>query len=224
MHLSFGSNRLTLLPSLTVTDEARGLLFVADLHLGKTMVFQQAGLGLPEGSDAETLQRLDAVVRAHPVTTLVILGDVFHARSAGLEVVLARLAQWQREHADLHWLIVPGNHDRRVPWADWLPWATILSEGERVGPWAVAHHLPAAGRELTLCGHLHPGIALGGARIRKVTVPCFWQTGNALVLPAFGAFTGLQRVQRLPDDRVWVALQDRVIALPESQRPPRSGS
>jgi uncharacterized protein len=218
MEITHGKHSLHLLPEGAVWDAVRRTLFVADLHLGKTAVFRDAGLTLPDGADASILQRLAVLAGKMGARTLAVLGDVFHARSPGTGRVVEALAWWRQAHPKLHWLIVPGNHDHRVPWSQWLPGAEILSEGDALGPWRLAHYPPEQSDGLTLCGHLHPGIALGAARQRKLKLPCFWQRRGALVLPAFGDFTGLRMITREPGDRVWVAVQDRVSAVPAATK------
>jgi uncharacterized protein len=213
MQVTFGNDTLTLLPSHAAHDEARRTVFVADLHLGKTSAFREAGLALPDGSDDDTLERLSRVVYSTNASQLVILGDLFHARIEGFEKVISNLRDWHERHR-IEWIIVPGNHDRRVPWKEWIPWAEILPEGANVGPWRVSHHPSDDNESLTLCGHLHPAISLGNARMSRMKTPCFWRRGNCLVLPAFGAFTGLSRIEREPDDAVWVPCEDRVVSVP----------
>lgn len=206
---------LFLLPEGAAYDAERRALFVSDLHLGKTAVFRDAGLPLPDGPDATMLNRLAQLVKRTEASTLVILGDVFHARSPGLALAVREVARWREAHADLRWQIVPGNHDRRIPWNDWLPNAEVLDEDQAAhGPWRLAHFPPETAGDLTLCGHLHPGIAIGAARQRKLRLPCFWWRNRALVLPAFGDFTGLAMIERVPEDRVWVAVNDRVTEVP----------
>lgn len=206
---------LYLLPEGAAFDAERRSLFVSDLHLGKTAVFRDAGLALPDGPDAAMLLRLSQLVKRTEARTLVVLGDVFHARSPGLAVAVRELARWRDDHADLRWKIVPGNHDRRIPWNDWLPDAEVLEdESAKHGPWRLAHFPPETAGDITLCGHLHPGIAIGSAHQRKLRLPCFWWRNRALVLPAFGDFTGLAMIERISDDRVWVAVNDRVTEVP----------
>jgi DNA ligase-associated metallophosphoesterase len=219
MQLTFGQHQLTLLPPLAALDARRQTLFVADLHLGKTTVFNDAGLSLPGGPDDDTLSRLERVIADIKATTLVVLGDLFHARSKGMDQVLASLAAWRAKQAAVKWVVVPGNHDRRVSWPEWLPGATILGEGESLGPWRVAHHPSERFEALTLCGHLHPGISLGKHRLGKLTVPCFWHHGNSFVLPAFGGFTGLSRIRRADGDGVWIVSGDDVLPVPEKLKP-----
>ena len=216
--LQFQNHTLHLLPEGAAWDATQRVLFVTDLHLGKTAVFREAGLTLPDGADADILQRLSVLAGKLEARTLAVLGDVFHARSPGTERAVAALHDWRQARADLRLVIVPGNHDRRVPWAEWLPGAQILEEGDSLGPWRLAHYPPDHGEALTLCGHLHPGISFGPSRQRKVRLPCFWLRRGALVLPAFGDFTGLRLIEREPGDRVWVSVQDRVAEVPNPRR------
>jgi metallophosphoesterase superfamily enzyme len=115
----------------------------------------------------------------------------------------------------LQWIIVPGNHDRGVPWAAWLPGADVLEEGSFFGPWRLMHQPPGSSDVPVLCGHLHPGISFGPVRRRKVKAPCFWQRRGALVLPAIGEFTGLGIIERETGDRVWIATGQHVMEMPE---------
>ena len=76
MTISFGQNDLQLLPEGAAFDASRGLLFVSDLHLGKTAVFRDAGLALPEGPDDRILTRLTDLIAQTAAKSLVVLGDV----------------------------------------------------------------------------------------------------------------------------------------------------
>ena len=214
MEITFGSGSLRLLPEGAAYDETRRVLYVSDLHLGKAAVFRDAGLALPEGPDASILQRLGLLLDQTAATTLAVLGDVFHARSPGTEGAVAALAAWRALRPELLCRVVPGNHDRRVPWSEWFPGAEILQEHAACGPWRLAHHPPEMSDDPVLCGHLHPGIALGSSRVRRLRLPCFWLRRGVLILPAFGDFTGLAMVKREPGDRVWVAAGGRIVEVP----------
>ena len=211
MEIEIDGHALQLLPDGAAYDRAARTLFIADLHFGKTTVFRAAGLALPDGADATILARLTRLLAETSALTLVILGDVFHARAVGIEIALA---EWCAAHPQVRWRIVPGNHDRRIPWSEWLPGAEILGEGECAGPFRVAHFPPEEADAITLCGHLHPGIAIGKARERKLRLPCFWLRRRALVLPAFGEFTGLQIIEREAGDQVWIGVAGKVVEVP----------
>lgn len=216
MELELNQHRLRLLPSHAVHDEAGKTVFVADLHLGKTTAFHRAGIALPTGSDEDTLRRLSEVVALTQAETLVVLGDLFHSTALGTRMAADLIHASRAQHPQVRWLIVPGNHDRRVPWHDWLHDIQLLNEGEYVGPWRVAHHPTEDAPMMTLCGHLHPGTAVGRPRSRKVTMPCFRLRRQSLVLPAFGSFTGMHRITREEGDRVFVPMNDSVFEIPAS--------
>lgn len=214
--LRWQQEELRLLPEGAVWWAAEQLLFLTDLHLGKTALFQQAGLPLPHGPDAETVQRLARLVRDYSARSIVILGDVFHAHSNCTQQAVQLLTACHAQLLPVEWIIIPGNHDRKVPWQQWLPWATILPEGSQLGPWQLFHHPPVdeAGASLRLCGHLHPGISLGQARMSKMKAKCFWLRQGTLVLPAFGAFTGMDPITREEGDAAWIISPEGISALP----------
>jgi DNA ligase-associated metallophosphoesterase len=212
--IDFCGHPLFLLPSGAAFDQETKSLFIADLHLGKSSVLRDAGLGVPDGPDATVLSRIGNAVAQTQARTLVVLGDFFHARGVGMEQTLSLLAAWRNQHPELRWVVVPGNHDRRITWKAWLPDAEILVEGAQFHQWRLAHHPPESSEAPVLCGHLHPGVSFGPARRRKVKAPCFWQRRGVLVLPAFGEFTGLEIITREPGDRVWIAVGEGLMEVP----------
>ena len=218
MILSVSKTTLQLLPELAVLDPCSRTLYVADLHLGKAAAFRAAGVPLPDGSDAETLNALSLLIRRVEARQLVILGDVFHDRLARRESLQRLLTEWLAEHSGLTLTIVPGNHDRRIVWEEWFPDAGILAAGSALGTCAVYHHPPEdiPKDAFALCGHLHPGISLSRKGIRGVTAPCFRLQQNVLVLPAFGRFTGLSMVARTGGSRIFVSLRKEVVEVPAS--------
>ena len=129
MILDLPGVKLQLLPERAALDPLTRTLFVADLHLGKAAVFRDAGLPLPEGPDAETLEALSTLIRRVQASRIVILGDVFHDHMKRRDHLLGQLHAWSAAHAGLALTIVPGNHDRRICWEEWLPAAEILTAG-----------------------------------------------------------------------------------------------
>lgn len=205
---------LTLLPQRAVLHGESGTLFVCDLHLGKTGVFRDAGVPLPDGSDADTLRRLAALAGRSGVRSVVVLGDLFHARSPGIDAAAGMLRLLMEAHSQIAWRLVPGNHDSGIHWARMLPGMQIVPENESAYGLRLTHFPPDESDIPALSGHLHPGLEVGPRGRRKQTLPCFWMRQGALVLPAFGAFTGLRKVERSPGDQAWVILEDRVVKVP----------
>lgn len=184
---------LALLPGRAVWWPAAQVLLVADVHFGKAATFRRAGLPVPQGTTADNLQRLDALLQSTQARTLVFLGDFLHARSGAQDALWEQIARWRARHAGVALALVRGNHDVRAgdppaslgiavhnePWSP-HPGAPLLA----------CHHPQTHAGHTVLAGHLHPTVTLRGPGRDRVRLPCYaWQPG-LLVLPAFGAFTG----------------------------------
>jgi DNA ligase-associated metallophosphoesterase len=173
------------MPGGAVWLAAERCLVVADLHLEKGSSFARRGQMLPPYDTRDTLDRLEAAVRAQTPRAVVLLGDTFHDREAE-----ARL------HPDDHRRIVSlgagrslvwvtGNHDRAGPRG--LPGEVVA--GLDAGSLRLAHEPvngPAPGE---IAGHLHPcaRVSAAGDGVRR---RCFATDGERIILPAFGALTG----------------------------------
>lgn len=214
MRLRLHGGELELLAGHAVFDPDRRTLMVADLHLGKGLTFRRHGLAVPAGSSAQTLERLDRLIEARKPETLVVLGDLLHGPQALHAHLLDPWMDWRARHHALSVRLVTGNHDRR---AGQLPEdCGIEPVGESLdcGPWRLRHAEPPRGETaFAIVGHTHPVIRLQGAldRLRR---PCFWLRPEALVLPAFGEWTGGWRVRPAPGERVFVAAGEVVREVP----------
>jgi DNA ligase-associated metallophosphoesterase len=206
---------VALLPGRAAFLPASATLLVADLHLGKAATFRKAGIPVPEGSAQADLARLARLVRETSARRLVIVGDLFHAKSGCTDRVFAEFAAMRRQFVGTEVILVIGNHDRTlgkvpatlgidacVPHLTEPPFhfvhepATLLSAPVRAG--------------FTIAGHLHPTLAIrspGGARLAD---RCFVAEEASLVLPAFGSFTGGHRVTPALGLRFWIARDDGV--------------
>lgn len=183
-------------------------LLIADLHLGKGDVFRRAGIGLPAGGTSHDLERLGALLQAHPVRTLWILGDLLHG-AVNDAAWVRQWQQWRLRHAGLDIAVIRGNHDRALQ-ADALrvrDAGTAFDDGR-----FVLQHDPApvADRHV-LCGHIHPVCELPGVPRR---FPAFWLRGEVTVLPAFSHFTaGVAPVLRR-GERLAPCVEEDIIPLP----------
>ncbi len=70
-------------------------LFIADAHFGKDAVFRARGIPVPEGSTAQTLARIDALIAVHRPESIVFLGDLLHARESHAGSTMAALGEWR---------------------------------------------------------------------------------------------------------------------------------
>ena len=205
---------IVLLPGRAAFLPASATLLVADLHLGKAATFRKAGIPVPEGSAQADLARLERLVTETRARRLVIVGDLFHARSGCTDRVFAEFAALRRRIAATAVTLVIGNHDRtlgRLPASLGLD-ACVPHLDEP--PFHFVHE-PAVPREadrtaFTVAGHLHPTISLRGPGGDRIADRCFVAETGTLVLPAFGSFTGGHRVTPAPGVRVWIARDDGV--------------
>jgi len=202
---------LHLLPERAAYRERTGTLLVADPHFGKSATFRAAGLAVPGGTTAGSLQRLDAALARTGAGRVVFLGDFFHARAGRVPATLDALAEWRGRHASLDLVLVRGNHDLHA--GDPPPALGIACVDAPLlePPFALCHHPEPVAGHFTLAGHVHPAAVLRGAGRQRERLPCFWFGAEVGVLPAFGEFTGAAEVQPAAGDRVFVVAGDEVV-------------
>lgn len=188
----------------------RRTLMVADLHLGKARTFRKHGIPVAEDACEETLERLASLIRRVSCDRVVILGDLFHHHTGMCgELVEDLLSTVSASGVEMKWVV--GNHDR---------WSGIP---QRLGAWCESadnlfsdlqlQHEPGATTLPSVCGHLHPGIAVPGGRGLSRRMPCFWVQPRQIVLPAFSRFTGTSPVEISAADWYALPLENQVCAL-----------
>ena len=182
-----------------------GMLCIADAHFGKAAAFRALGQPVPGGTTAANLARIDAMIAAHNVTTVVFLGDLFHAKKSLTETVVGPMTKWRERHQALECVLVRGNHDRR---AGLLPAALAIetvAEPYCVGPFALCHEQLEHPTHHAIAGHIHPVFELRGNAHQRVRLPCFVTNMRTTLLPAFGDFTGGHASAPAAGDRLYVA-------------------
>jgi DNA ligase-associated metallophosphoesterase len=208
---------VVLVPGRAAFLPASETLLVADLHLGKAATFRSQGIPVPEGSAQKDLARLALLVAATRARRLVVLGDLFHAKSGCTEGVFAEFTAARECFSDTAVLLVAGNHDRSI---GRLPAGVGIDSVLRTfdePPFHFVHEpdtpLPEPDRDepFTIAGHLHPVIALASPSGDRLTERCFVAEPRLLVMPAFGSFTGGHRMTPTDRARVWIARDDGVV-------------
>ncbi len=165
------------------------LLTVSDLHLEKGSAYARRGRLIPPYDTAATLSRLAMVIARYDPKIVISLGDSFHDRSGAALMPDIFRHQLGALIAGRDWFWVAGNHDPDAPKG---------IAGESVQEIAlgglVFRHEPSPGTAAgEIAGHLHPGARLV-ARGRSVRRRCFASDGQRMILPAFGAYTGMLNV------------------------------
>ena len=201
-----GQGRLRLLARKAAFEPDLGLLLVADAHLGKAVSFRRLGVPVPAGSTDDGLGRLGLLLASSGARGIVFLGDLLHSVRAQGPATRAALAAWRQRHAGLDLTLVRGNHDRHAGDPPAALGVRCVDGPLRLGPWALVHHPGPVPGAYALAGDVHPGVVLAGRARDRLRLPGI-HFGPAIgLLPAFGAFTGLQVVPRQPGDRVFAVL------------------
>ena len=209
-------------PSGAALVSAQQTLMVADAHFGKAVSFRRLGVPVPSGTTAETMDMLSAVLAETRAKRLVFLGDFLHSRQGRAAATLAALRQWRGEHRDLPITLVRGNHDQRAGDPPPELGIEVVDEPMMLGPFALCHHPRPVPSAYVLAGHWHPCVSMSGRAFERLRLPCFWfgdDTGalpqQAVgVLPAFGSFTGMHRIEPRAGDRIFPIADDVVRAIP----------
>ncbi|MGZ5786008.1 MAG: ligase-associated DNA damage response endonuclease PdeM [Ramlibacter sp.] len=222
LRISVAGADVVLHPSGAALLSADKTLLVADVDFGKAVSFRKLGVPVPSGTTTETLDELSAALDATGATRVVFLGDFLHSRRSHAAGTLGAIAKWRAEHAGLALTLVRGNHDDRAGDPPATLDIEVLDEPLPLGPFALCHHPEPVAGAYVLAGHWHPCISVAGRAFERLRLPCFWfgdDTGalpqHAVgVLPAFGAFTGMHRIEPRAGDRIFPVAGDVVRAIP----------
>src|SRR3954454_932451 len=201
---------------------AQRTLLVADAHVGKAVSFRKLGVPVPSGTTGETLAKLDAALADTGAEHVVFLGDFLHSVRSHAAGTLAVVHAWRERHPGLPLTLVRGNHDDRAGDPPASLRFRVVDEPLRLGPFALCHYPRPAGQAYVLAGHWHPCISITGRAFERLRLPCFWfgdDSGQLPqqavgVLPAFGSFTGMHRIEPRAGDRIFPIAGETVRALP----------
>ena len=162
-----------------------GLLVVADLHLEKGSSFARRGTLLPPYDTAATLSGLARLTGHYAPRLVIALGDSFHDGGGPARLSAPDRAALAALQSGREWIWIAGNHDPDPADGIGGAFATLLS----IGALTFRHEPSRDAPDGEIAGHLHP-VARVAQRGRAVSRRCFASDGKALVMPAFGAYTG----------------------------------
>ena len=210
---AWGEERLELLAEGAALVPSRGMLLLADLHLGKAESFQSQGIPLPSDGDCATLNLLLGLAHRCRPRQVVVLGDLIHSRLGLTGELRAKLAALP-ELLGCPLQLIGGNHER----GSWIS-GLAQEPSQALGPWWLSHEPESRPGQLNLCGHLHP-VALLGRGADRLRLPCFsyCQRQERLALPAFGRLTGGHPCSQR--ERIWLVADGAVVDW--TQAPPSS--
>jgi DNA ligase-associated metallophosphoesterase len=215
MEVDLLHEKVILMPEKAIWFKSRKLLLVADLHFGKINHFRKSGIPVPAKANDKNTELLINLLNHTKAERLVFLGDLFHSHyNEEWEVV----GQIRKHFSACSFELVLGNHDilsaLQYDRHSMIVYPTEL----RLGDFVFTHEpLEAVPEGLyNLSGHLHPGVRLRGTGKQAMTLPCFYFGKHQGILPAFGSFTGLARVNPKKEERIYVIAQDQIIAYPHA--------
>lgn len=189
------------------------MLIVADIHFGKAASFRARGVPVPHGTTAQNLHALDLLMAQHEVATILFLGDFLHAKTARAEATMAALQSWRERNPEVHLLLVRGNHDRHAGDPPRGLRIEVVDEPYAAAPFTFCHHPDERPDTYVLAGHVHPVFRLV-SRSDAARLPCFLVGSRRMLLPSFGAFTGGYAITPCQGEKVFVAVDDVVLAVP----------
>jgi DNA ligase-associated metallophosphoesterase len=217
MRILAGGQPLTLLAERAAWIERSRTLLVADVHIGKAVTFRALGVPVPRGTTSETLAGLGRLIERTGARRVVFLGDFLHSAKAHAASTLGALARWRANQRDVELVLVRGNHDARAGSPPPFLGIEVVAEPFVSDGLALCHHPVPHRGAYVVAGHLHPCVGLSG-RVREfLRLPCFWFGDQVGVLPAFGAFTGMQEISPRTGDRVFAVADDAVCRVPWSR-------
>lgn len=209
-------------PSGALFLSSHHALLVADAHFGKAVSFRKLGVPVPEATTTATLDSLTDAIAQTGAREVVFLGDFLHSARSHARETLDTLHGWRERHAGLRLTLVRGNHDARAGDPPGSLLIRVVDEPLAMGPFALCHHPRPVAGAYVLAGHWHPCISVSGRAFERLRLPCFWlgDDSGALpdravgVLPAFGSFTGMHRIDPGAGDRIFPVAGGVVRALP----------
>ncbi|MFT6054829.1 MAG: DNA ligase-associated metallophosphoesterase [Roseivirga sp.] len=198
--------RLLLLPEKAIYWKEKGLLILADVHLGKAGHFRKSGIPVSDLIHSKDIYTIEKLINLFQPKEVMFLGDLFHSdHNQGWEI----FGRWLKSKMPLQFRLVLGNHDILEGFNYDLP-NLILCESISIGPFHFSH-IPEENERYNLAGHIHPAIRLSGKGRQSLKLPCFWFGTNNGILPAFGQFTGTASIRTKKTDTLFVIADSKVI-------------
>jgi DNA ligase-associated metallophosphoesterase len=200
--------RLLLLPEKAIYWKEKGLLIIADVHLGKAGHFRKSGIPVSDLIHSKDIYTIEKLINLFQPREVIFLGDLFHSdHNQGWDI----FKRWLKSKAPLQFRLILGNHD--VLEADRYTISNMeVCDHLTIAPFYLSH-IPEENDLYNLAGHIHPAIRLSGRGKQNFNLPCFWFGEKRGLLPAFGHFTGTSKVSLKKEDHAFVIADEKVIKI-----------
>ena len=195
-------------PSGAIYWKEKATLMLADAHLGKIAHFRKNGIAVPRKAEGAFYKKITGVIDQFEIKRIIFLGDLFHSF---LNNEWYLFSSWvKNQHIKI--ILVEGNHDI-IP-AEKFEKIGITVVRELIEEHFYFSHFPYKKKGYFIfCGHVHPGVKLKGGGLQKLKMPCFFHSKSQMILPAFGAFTGLHILIPKKEDNVYVTTGKEVMEI-----------
>lgn len=207
--LIIGADEFYLYPQKALYWKKHKTLLLADLHLGKVNHFRKAGIPVPSKANDHNLEILIGLLQSTKPERLICLGDLFHSHYNTEWEVFGEVIN---HFKGVSFELVLGNHDIMSE-RQYARKGIVVYDELVIDDFRFTHHPLEEVRDAkyNMAGHVHPGVYLRGKARQAMTLPCFYFGKHLALLPAFGMFTGLARIQPKKEDRVFAIIEDKVI-------------
>jgi DNA ligase-associated metallophosphoesterase len=197
----------TMHPSGALFWKAKNTLLIADVHLGKVTHFRKNGFAIPNEALHKNFEKLLEVADHFQASTILFLGDLFHSIKNS-EWDLFEI--WSKE-CGCELVLIAGNHDI-IDAHNYESIGIQVVDFLIIDDFHLTHHPTEVEGLFNFSGHVHPGIVLRGLGRGRLKVPCFFQRRQQMILPAFGAFTGLGIIKPQVGDVVFAVTKEEVVS------------
>ncbi|MBK1896569.1 ligase-associated DNA damage response endonuclease PdeM [Chryseobacterium paridis] len=167
--------------------EKEKALILSDLHIGKTAHFRKNGIALANHVMKSDLERLSVLIAYFQPEKFIIVGDLLHA---GNNSDVDEFCVWKNQYPDLKFFLIEGNHDRISTILEEKLCMDFKADQFELGNILFIHDFDKTNPKFQITGHIHPGFVINST-VNSIRLPCFVQTENQLLLPAYSEFTGL---------------------------------
>jgi uncharacterized protein len=202
---------LILLTERAIYWKEKKILIISDIHLGKANHFQAAGIPVNHKIHQKDLEVINELIIKYDPEGILILGDLFHSKES---------CNWEEvetffRNTNIKVIFIKGNHDFLPTKAYHQDVLEIIDQEFIMEPFIFTHTpLKEPIQQLyNLAGHIHPGIQIKGKGRQNIVLPCFHFGVEIGILPAFGSFTGLYKIQATKKDQIFAITKEKIIAL-----------
>ncbi|CAM3999758.1 ligase-associated DNA damage response endonuclease PdeM [Flavobacterium antarcticum] len=189
----------------------KNTLLIADVHLGKVTHFRKNGFAIPNDALHKNFEKLIEVVDFFKASTILFLGDLFHSTKNSEWDLFVK---WSKE-CTCEIVLIVGNHDI-IDAQNYINNGIKVVDYIRMDDFLLTHHPTEVERMFNFSGHIHPGIVLRGLGRGHLKLPCFFQRKNQMILPAFGAFTGLGIMKPQEGDTIFAVTKEEIVLIRKS--------